>query len=85
MRFLLSLALVLACAAVAAAKPSPSEWRPAAARVDDGALYRSPAGAALEQDYFNVPRPAAGATLIFPCVFHLRAARGKTLVAQSCD
>jgi hypothetical protein len=71
-------------APVAAARLSPVAHLPAA-NVDDGAIYLGPARVMFEQDYFNVPRPPAGATLVFPCVFHLRIARGKTPVAQSCD
>ena len=75
-----SLALLVAFAAGAAAKTSPVERPAEAARIDDGAIYLGPAGVMLEQDYFNVPRPQAGATRIFPCSFHLRATRGTTLV-----
>ncbi len=85
MRPLLWLALLLGFSAMATATPSPFGRQPAAARLDDGAIYLGPAGAMLEQDYFSVPRPPAGAARIFPCAVHLRATRGETLVAQSCD
>jgi hypothetical protein len=85
MRPLLILALLTGFAATAAAKTSPAERPAAGPRIDDGAIYLGPAGVLLEQDYFNLPRPQAGATRIFPCSFHLRATRGTTLVMQICD
>ena len=85
MRLSLGLALLFAFAAAATAKPAPFDYRPAAPRVDDGAIYLGPAGAMIEGDYFKVARPQAGATRIFPCAFHLRVTRGRALVAQSCD
>lgn len=84
MRLLPGLAL-LACLGAAEAAPSPPQQEAPERHIDNGALYLGPAGALLEQDYFNAPSPRSGITRIFPCRFHLRTAVGTTRLAQSCD
>ena len=85
MRLLLSLALLAAFGAAAVATPSPLQRQAASPSVDVGAIYIGPAGALVESDYFNVPRPRPDITRIFPCRLHLRALISKTRLAQSCD
>jgi hypothetical protein len=52
--------ILAATTAVAAAKHTPFDSRPAAvaseARADNGAIFMGPAGAMLESDYFRAPQ-----------------------------
>jgi hypothetical protein len=85
MKALLALAMLAALATVAVATPSPYKQKPVEPASDDSALYLGLAGAALESDYFGMPRPSLGAMRVFPCRVRLRPIAGEPRFAQVCD
>ena len=83
MRALLAAAIVLTCAAGAHAKPSPVEPQRLTPAPQDLAIAVGAAGAMVESDYFQAPKPQYSSRGMSVCRLHTEIF-SKMRLAQAC-